>query len=610
MIKSDHYQPGMVAASGPRKVERRLAAILAVDVSGYSAIMGRDEEGTHRRVGTAIGQVIKEIKRSKGRVFSFAGDGLMAELPSAVEALKCALRIQADAGKKDVNLPQSERIRFRIGISSGEIMVQNDRAGGTAVNIAARLEQLAEPGGVCLSGIVFDQVNNAIPADYIDVGRQRLKNIRELVPAYKISATSCLSRLTTPVLQGRLSPDMVETTLDYRPSLAVLPFRSLQEHQAGAYFAEGMVDDIIRVLGGLKDLIVVSRSSTLGYAGTSPDVHRIGQELNVLYVLHGSVRREGTQLRIAVELDDANTRQSIWADSFDGDVSEIFELQDRIALRTASSIAPYVHERELRRAFQKDKNSITAYDLTLQALDHIYFQDRHALSRGQELLEKAIALDSNYSAALSHLAYLHLFRICQGWSHDEHEDRLAAVEAAQRCVARDRNDALALAIHGHLRGYLLKDHQSALAVLDRAIAANPSCALAWTFSSFTRGIMGDAAEALTCARKAIRLAPIGPDAGCWHEHALSQAYYMAGQYAEAIAWGRTAANHGRHPSNLRCLIASLVAEDQMEEARAVAVGHLEALPDFRLGTYRSYTPLKGQIADLFIERLRRAGLPE
>jgi tetratricopeptide (TPR) repeat protein len=226
------------------------------------------------------------------------------------------------------------------------------------------------------------------------------------------------------------------------------------------------------------------------------------------------------------------------------------------------------------------------------------------------LLQEAIALDSNYSAALSHLAYLHIFRIGQGWSDDEHQDRLAAVEAARRAVERDRNDALGLAIHGHLQGYLLKDHQAALTILDRSIAAGPSCALAWTFSSFTSGIMGDSSVALIRARQALRLSPIGPDAGCWHEHALSQAHYLAGQYAEAIEWGRTAARHGRQSSNLRCLIASLVAADQMDEARAVARSLLEALPHFRLATFASYTPLKGQTRDLFVERLRRAGLPE
>jgi adenylate cyclase len=607
-MANKHPEPP--ARGAGRKVVRRLAAILAGDISGYSALMGRNEEDTHRRVGADLARVVKDIEKAKGRVFSFAGDGLMAEFPSSVEALKCALRIQADSGKRNARLPATEQIQYRIGINSGEILVQNGRTGGNAVNVAARLEQTAEPGSICLSGTVFEQVKRAVPAEYLWVGEQRLKNIRDPIPIYMISAASFLPATATPAAYRQPIPQGIDIGADYRPSLAVLPFRTSQDDQADAYFAEGMVDDIVRLLGGLKDLVVVSRSSTMGYRDASPDVQRIGQELNVSYVLCGSVRRSKDQVRIAVELDDAHTQQSMWANRFDGNMADIFDLQDRIALRTASSIAPYVRARELRRASHKDRNTITAYDLTLQALDQLYIRDRAALSRAQDLLKRAIALDSNYPTAFTHLAYLQLFRIGQGWSQHEHADRLAAAEAAQHAVERDHNDALALAIHGHLRGFLQKDHEGALAILERAIAIGPSCALAWTFSSYVCGWMGDAAAAVTRARQGLRLSPIGPDAGCWHEHALSQAYYSAGEYDEAIAWGGTAASHGGHLSNLRCLAASLVAADRMDEARAVALNIMTARPDFRLKTFRARTPLKEHIADLFVDRLRRAGLPD
>jgi len=273
-------------------------------------------------------------------------------------------------------------------------------------------------------------------------------------------------------------------------------------------------------------------------------------------------------------------------------------------------IAPYVRERELRRASHKDRNTITAYDLTLQALDQLYVKDPGALSKAQDLLKRAIALDSNYPTALTHMAYLQLFRIGQGWSLNENEDRLAAAEAAKLAVERDHNDALALAIHGHLRGFLHKEHEAALTILERAIAIGPSCALAWTFSSYVCGWIGEPAAAIERARKGLRLSPIGPDAGCWHEHALSQAHYMAEEYNEAIAWARRAASHGRQLSNLRCLAASLVAADRMDEARRVAHLIMQAKPNFGLKAYQSQTPPRGQIADLFVDRLRRAGLPE
>jgi adenylate cyclase len=605
MLIGDNNPPPPSSGSR-RRIVRRLAAILAWDISGYSALMGQQEELTHRRVGAEIARIAKEIERARGRVFSFAGDGLMAEFPSSVEALKCALRIQADSGRRNIRLPASEQIRHRIGINAGEIMVQNGRTGGTAVNIAARLEQTAEPGSICLSRAVLDQVGRAVPADYVWLGERRLKNIRDPVAVYAITPPG-----TGAAASGARAPPLPRPVdADYRPSLAVLPFRTLQQDQTDAYFAEGMVDDIVRVLGGLKDLLVVSRSATIGYADAPPDARRVGQELDVRYVLRGSVRRANAQLRIAVELDDAQTQQSIWADHFDGALPEIFDLQDRIALRTASSIAPYVRERELRRAARKDWNTVTAYDLTLQALDQLYVHDLEAFTKAQDLLKRAVALDSSYPTALTHLAYLYLYRIGQGWSHDEHEDRLAAAEAARLAVERDRNDALALAIHGHLRGFLHRDYAGALAILEKAIGIGPSCALAWTFSSYVCGWMGDAAASVPRARQGLRLSPIGPDAGCWHEQALSQAHYVAGDYDAAITWGRTAASHGRHGANLRCLAASLVAADRMDEARAVARSMLEARPDFRLRTYRSRTAFAAPIAELFIDRLRRAGLPD
>ena len=610
MVKGDYHSAGPLRARRRAKIERRQAAVLAADIRGYSALMESDEEDAHRRVGSDIARVMREVERYQGRIFTFAGDGLMAEFSSPVVALRCTQRIQADTGKRNAKLTPERWITYRIGISTGRIIVEGDRTGGNTVNIASRLEQLAEPGGIRISRAVYDEVKGVIPAEYVPTGEHYLKNIREPVGVYRVAAGYRLPNGGTGARVPHVETGPAVSHPDYRPALAVLPFRTLHENQEDAYFAEGMVDDIIRVLGGLKDLIVVSRSSTVGYAGTSPDLRSIGQELNVQYVLHGSFRRAGQQVRIAVELDDATSQQSIWADRFDGEMAEIFDLQDRIALRTASSIDPHVRERELRRASLKDQNSINAYDLTLQALEHLYPADRHALARAEALLQRAISLDSNYSAALSHLAYLHLFRINQGLSDDEHADRLAAADAANRAVDRDHNDALGLAIHGHMGGYLGKDHEAALAILERAITLRPSCALAWAFSSFTCGILGDSAAAIARARTALRLSPIGPEAASWHEHAYSQAHYLAGQYEEAIAWAQTAARHGRQTSNLRCLAASLVAVDRMPEARDVARQILATNPSFRLEPYRAYTPLKGRIADLFVERLRRAGLPE
>jgi adenylate cyclase len=601
--------------SGRRRFERRLAAILGADIMGYSALMERDEEEAHHRVGAALDRLRREIEKSYGRVFSFAGDGLMAEFPSAVETLKCSLRVQAEAGKRNARLPADQQIRFRIGINSGELVLQRGRTGGTAVNIAARLEQIGEPGGICLSGSVFEQGRRIVTAGYEFLGEKRLKNIKDPVAVYVIRAARCSAWMGMPALPrqtGSTIPDTgpAEAGVEYRPSLAVLPFRTLQKDQSDAYFAEGMVDDIISALGGLKDLVVIARSSTQIYAGAPFDLRRVSHDLDVRYVVSGSVRRSGTMLRISVELSQAESGQVIWADRFEGELADVFELQDRIAIRVATTVAPHLREIELSRALRKHPTSITAYDLTLQALDQLSRMDRASLERARKLLEQATAVDPDYGPAYSRMASLRLRWVAQGWSEDEFADRTMAASAAQLAIRRDRNDAVALAIYGHIQSYLLRDYSIATDYLDRAMAVGPSCALAWGYSSLTCGYLGDYATAIARAERAVRLSPLGPDA-FWFEHFLSQAYYLSGRYEDAVAWARMSdAHNSANSSNLRCLIASLVALGEVNEASQVGRRLLQFIPSFRLTTFRSRTPLPGDVRDLFAGRLKLAGLPE
>lgn len=599
-------QPG--PRPGPKqRVERRLAAILYADIAGYSALMGRSEEGTHRRVGAEFERVTREVVRQHGRTFGIAGDGLMAEFPSAVEAVRCALRIQAASARRNAKLPQGEWLLFRIGVNSGEIMLQDGRTGGTAVNVAARLQALAEPGGLCLSAAVYDQVRHAVPASYEPVGEQRLKNIRDPVMVYAIHAASCSSWAPAAAL---VRPSLPDTSGDYRASLAVLPFRTLQKDQADAYFAEGIIDDIIRALGGLQDLLVISRSSTAGFARMPLDVGRVGRELDVRYVLHGSVRRSGDLLRIAVELCAAQSGGVIWADRFDGRLADLFDLQDRIAMRVATAIAPQLREQELGRALRKHPDSMTAYDLTLQALDVSYRMDRASLERARDLLEQACALDASYAPAFSQLASMHMWLVGQGWSDSEHAGVERVAAAARHAIEQDRNDAVGLALYGHTQSYLLKNYEVAHSYLERAIVAGPSCASAWAYSGLTCGYLGDTATAIARTEKAVRLSPVGPDA-YWLEHFLSQSYYLAGRFEDAISWARMSAAHvSANASNLRCLTAALVAVGHMEEARSAARRIVRLVPDFHLTRYLQRTPLIGDTRDLFVERLRKAGLPD
>ena len=611
MVRRDDRAAALVPRGGKSKITRRLAAVFCADISGFSALMGRAEEQTYRRVGVSVERVYREIEKSQGRVFSSAGDGVMAEFPSAIEAIKCALRVHADRGRRNAKLPPDEWIQFRIGLNAGEIMIQGDRTGGTTVNLAARLEAFAEPGGVCLSASVVDQVKRTVTAPYEPLGEQRFKNIREPVSVYKLDPSACSSWVGMAVLPRANHPDNNASTAgrDYRPSLAILPFRSLQKDQLDSYFAEGMTDDIIRALGGLKDLLVISRSSTIDFARTPLDLRRVGHDLDVRYVLHGSVRRAGDALRIAVELNEAQTGSVIWADRFDGDLVDLFDLQDRIALRVATAIAPHLRQRELDLALRKHPRSMTAYDLTLRALGLFHRMDRASIIQAQELLGHAISHDADYAPAYSHLASLHMRWVGQGWSEDEAADRAKAANAAKMALERDPNDALALAIYGHMKSYLRMDYEDAQRYLERALAAGPSCAFAWGYSSLTCGYLGEIETAIARAEHAVRLSPLGVDT-FWLEHYLSQAYYLGRRYEDAVAWGRTSAAHaGSNTSNLRCLIASLVAAGQNREARKYVQQLMHLVPTFTLESFRARTPLSHEVREEFVGRLRLAGVP-
>ena len=611
MPHGDYQQSVPTLQARPGKVERRLAAIMGADIKGYSAMMSRNEEVTHERVGAELDRVFPQIQKSRGRVFTLAGDGLMAEFPSAVEALKCAIRIQSDTARRNALLPPDQRILFRIGVNAGEIILQRGRTGGNAVNIAARLEEIAEPGGIALSEAVYHQVRGSVSANYAFFGEQRLKNIRDPIAVHTIPAEEILAWAGVP------RPANVGSRVEaaggipeYRASLAVLPFRTLAKDQSDAYFAEGMVDDIIRALGGLKDLLVISRSSTQAFARAPLDLRRIGRELDVRYVLHGSVRHTQDILRVSVELTEAQTGTVVWADRFDGGMADLFDVQDKIALQVMTSIAPHLRERELRHVLRKHPESLTAYDLTLKALDLSYRMEQPTLDEAEQLLLTAIQDDPDYAPAYTHLAFLHMTRLGQGWTRNPEAEAETAGQHALAAIQRDRNDALALAYYGQYQSFVLKDFRAAQETHERAVIAGPNCAWAWSLSSLPFAYLGDAGAAVSRAERAVRLSPLGPEA-YWHEHFLSLALYANGRYDEAVAWGRLSASHASsNSSNLRTLAASLVANGEVKAAREVSAQLMRLVPGFNLREFQSRTHFTGNLAITHMSRLREAGLPE
>ena len=343
-----------------------LAAILAADVAGYSRLMGADEEGTHERLKALLRDLVNpKITEHSGRIVKNTGDGLLADFSSAVNAVRCAVEVQRALIDREPKVPEMSRIRFRIGINLGDVIVEEHDIFGDGVNIAARLETLAEPGGICISRVVRDQVRDRLDYTFEDLGEQQVKNIARPVRVYRVRDHAVPSGQSSP-------PSPQQLALPEKPSIAVLPFQNMSGDPEQEYFADGMVEEIITALSRIRWLFVIARNSSFTYKDQSPDVKQVGRELGVRYLLEGSVRKVGQRVRITGQLIDAITGTHLWGDRFDGTLEDIFELQDKVALSVAGVIEPTVQAAEIRRSANRPTNDLTAYDLYLRALPHVF----------------------------------------------------------------------------------------------------------------------------------------------------------------------------------------------------------------------------------------------
>ena len=582
-------------------LQRQLVAVLAADVAGYVRLMEAREEETHGRLMRLMHAVVLPvIADHRGRLVKHTGDGFLAAFDSTLDATDCALAIQAASARANAAEPAAPPLLFRMGLNVADAIIEPHDIFGGGVNLAARLQQSAEPGGLVVSATAAAMLRGREYILLADLGELALKHMERPARAFAVHARG---EVPPP-------PSLLPPLPDDRPSIAVLPFRSHPTDPEGAFFAEGIIEGIIHVLAGIEALFVLSRASTLSYAGAPQDPHRVGQDLGVRYVLQGSVYRAGTRLRIATELCDTATGRVIRADRHDGIATDVFDLQDRMAAQVVADIAPTVHERELARALRKRPDSLTAYDLVLQALDLLYRLERESFPRARGLLQQAIALDPGYAPAWSHAATWHMFNIGQGWSLSREEDFAEAARCADAAIERDGNDATALAIRGHMLSFTRRDYVAAMHCLDRAIAVGPSCAMAWTLGSATCGYLDDGARAVERAERALQLAPFSPFA-FFGEHMLSQAHYVSGNFDAAAAWGRRAA--ARNPnltSNLRTLAAALAAKGELDEARWIAKRVLAIEPEFRLSRFAARTPFIPAVLERHLPRLRAAGLPD
>jgi adenylate cyclase len=480
------------------RVERTLSAIFAADVEAYSLLMGRDEVGTLRNL-TAYRVIIDHLIAShRGRIFNTAGDSVLADFASAVDAVECAVEIQDAIGKENADRPAVEKMHFRIGIHVGDIIVQGDNLFGDAVNIAARLEALAEPGGICVSGTVRDQIGTKLPIEFIDLGPQQVKNITQPVKAYRIREETSPS--TTPVVGSSLPlPD--------KPSIAVLPFANMSVDQEQEYFADGMVEEIITALSRIRWLFVIARNSSFTYKGQAVDVKQVGRELGVRYVLEGSVRKAGGRVRITAQLIDAQSGTHLWADRFDGALEDVFELQDKVAISVAGAIEPTLQAAEIRRSADRPTNDLTAYDYYLRALAHWDSRDRDQSALALALLDQAIERDPDYAPALALAAHCRCQRILYGWSEDQNPNRRVAIDLVRRALQSADDDPDVLASAAYVLGAFNEDVGAASSLMARCLTLNPSFARGWYWSGVLRLFAGQPDVAVEHFKASQRLNP-------------------------------------------------------------------------------------------------------
>jgi adenylate cyclase len=491
------------------RVERRLAAVLAADVAGYSRLMGVDEEGTLARLKAVRKALVDPVIAShRGRIVKTTGDGILVEFASAVDAVRGAVEIQRSMADQNVSVRQDQRIEFRIGINVGDIIVEGDDIFGDGVNIAARLESISPGGGICISEVVQQQVSGRIEAAFVDLGEKNLKNIARPVRAYNVALDEAKPQAATRTAAA-LSASAAFALPD-RPSIAVLPFNNMSGDPEQEYFADGMVEDIITALSRFKELFVIARNSSFVYKGKAVDIQQVARELGVRYVLEGSVRKAGNRVRISGQLIDAATRAHLWADKFDGSLEDVFELQDGITESVVGALAPSLLKAELERARRKPPANLDAYDYVLRALPHVFANTPAEARQGIPLLTEALRLDPDYAYAhaLLSAANAQIFRSAAGQERADAQKK--AEEHARRALVLDGDDGKVLTYAGWSLVITVHDIACGRAALDKATQLNPNLAVALAYHGLALALTGEPQAAITDATKLLRLSPIDP----------------------------------------------------------------------------------------------------
>ena len=587
-----------------QRIERRLAAIFAADVAGYSRLVGSDEVGT-LRLFTARREILDGlIAAHGGRIANTAGDSVLAEFPSAVDAVQCAVEAQERLAEANRNLPADRRLEFRIGVNVGDVVVQPGDLFGDGVNIAARLQTLAEPGGVCISGTVYEHVRKLPALRFSDLGPQLVKNIAEPVRAYLLSSDKALPG------DAQRQPDKARRLpLPDKPSIAILPFTNMSGDPEQEYFADGLVEEIITGLSRVRSFFVIARNSSFTYKGRAVDVRQVARELGVRYVLEGSIRKAGSRVRIVGQLIDATTGHHVWADRFEGDISDVFDLQDKVTESVVGAVEPSIRSQEIKQARAKPTSYITAYDLYLRALPHFYSMTREGFAEVRRLTNEALSIDPGFTLAKALGAYIRSISVSQCWH--EPDDVRVAVRMAREVLAEAREDPTSLRFAAQVLAYSAKDYEAALTAIERSLYLNPNSAQGYTGGGWVNTHSGRPLVAIGHFERAMRLSPLDPEKGIALS-GIGMSHLMLERFEEALQWGETALQEmSNYGSSHRVVICALVGLGRLDEARTAARRLLDAFPTYTLTLQKEINPWRDQaFAERYVDALRIAGIPE
>ena len=588
----------------PEKFKRKLTAIFSADVKGYSRLMGTDEEATLRTLQEYKEVMASSIQHHRGRIVGTAGDSVLAEFASVVDAVQCAVEIQQVLRAKNALLPENRRMEFRIGINLGDVIEEGEQIYGDGVNIAARLEGLAEAGGICISESAYQQIENKLPLRYDYLGEHAVKNIAKPVRVYKaqIELEAVPSRIPVEVA----SKEKMAFPMPDKPSIAVLPFVNMSGDPEQEYFTDGITEDIITALSRLRWFFVIARNSAFSYKGKPVDVKQIGRELGVRYILEGSIRKIGNRVRITAQLINAATGAHLWAERYDRDLTDIFALQDEITQSVTAAIEPKLVEAESVHSQGRSPEDLDAWDLVMRAVARFWRMTAAESEAAIDMLQLAVQRYPNYAPAQSMLAFALLVSDHVGWAPAGKPYRLAA-ELAHRAAELDDNDPWAHLALGYL-AFTARKTDDAVRECQRALDLNPNFAAAYGYLGRAVAFDGRHEEAIEYLQQAFRMSPHDPLIAVFYS-GMCAAHYFARRFDEAVEWGRKSIQQrpGFIPGH-RILCASLAQAGRTEELGEAMARLRELQPNISIAWLQEHVPYTPRAIAHFLDGMRKAGV--